>query len=151
MLDFYISTHGRKWNNKGQWLKVECITIQIRDGNVVLKSECSSLVADFQGERWILRMSSRTDILLGKNNPPVKLHPAQSYWMDFYVLSIQKIKLNHNECFFWPWNLWSQNLQKLLLILHATRFSSKGHLDHSEEKMERKYFIFRKFLSVPFF
>lgn len=87
MLDFYISTHGRKWNNKGQWLKVECITIQIRDGNVVLKSECSSLVADFQGKRWILRMSSRTYILLGKKQPTCQT-TSSTKLLDGFLCSI---------------------------------------------------------------
>lgn len=40
---------------------------------------------------------------------------------------------------------------QLLLILHASRVSSKAHLELSEDKLEREYITCTTILSVPFF
>lgn len=150
MLDFYISPMVGSWHNKCQWLEVECITIHIRDGNVVFKSEWSYLVADFQSKWWILLMCSTTAYLWEKPSS-VKLHPTQSYWMEFYVLLIQKIKLAINDGI--GLEICAAGIYRnsqLSLILCATRVSSRACLQLSEEKLERDYMICRKFLSVPF-
>lgn len=40
---------------------------------------------------------------------------------------------------------------QLLMILYATRVSSKAHLELSVDKLEREYITYMTFLSVPFF